>query len=295
MHLKLESVTPEKALKYLEGNHEFQRHSQPRKVTLFSEMMKKGDFNGENGDTIKFAKNGRGDILIDGQHRLLAIIESGKTIKLAVMRGLKTESFITLDQGIGRTVENYYQIAHKPHAKVCATVAKWLYYTEFGKTPLTWQGKGAVPIPGLVSKWSLDVHPEIPDIISRVSDYLAQFQRKGLGTKNHLAYCYYNWHQEDQIDAYAFVKYLGSGEGEVPKTITSLREYLMAESSASREIALPGSKVAVKTINALNTAWLAVRSGKKNIIRFKRLVSVFDKKLDKKTQGINVVPALTGK
>lgn len=283
MHLKVESISPAKARKYLETNHENQRYVKHTKVARFKQMILEGVFNGLNGESIKFAKNGQGDILIDGQHRLLGIVESGKTVPIAVVRGLSKDSFTTLDQGENRTVENFYQIANVQHARISSQIAKWLYYQEFGGSPLRWTQKTCAPIPGLIAKWSLEKHPNIPTIIDRITDHLGQFQKKGLGTKNHLGYCYYLWQELDAIDAYNIVRYLGSGEGEIYQTIRSMREYLMTEGQKDRETGVPGTTRGSKVVNALNVGWNSVRSGKKNIKSFSRLVHSYDKSLQSKT------------
>ncbi len=282
MHLRLETISPSKAAKYLETNHGQQRHIKPSKVERFSNMIIDGTFNGENGETIKFAKNGKGDVLIDGQHRLEAIVLSGKSVKIGVLRGLKMSSFETLDQNDVRTIENFYQIANQSHAKICAQVAKWLYYNEVGGSPLRWVTAkyGPVPIHGLIAKHGLENYPDLPDVIDRSVEYLNQFQRKGLGTRNHLAYCYYLWQKIDQIQAHDFVRYLGAGEGNVCQTIVSLREYLMTEGKRDRENAIPGTQRGIKIINALNAGWNAVQSGKKNVKSFSRIVSKFDKSIN---------------
>lgn len=293
MHMKEENVTPAMAEKYLSTNLEKQRHIQKSKVDLFAGMMSAGTFNGLNGETIKFSVNvkAKSHVLIDGQHRLAAIVSSGKPQKLLIIRGLPSDAFITLDQGTIRTVEHYYQIAGKANPKVCSQVAKWLYYSEYGRTPLSWRGKGAAPIPGLVAQWGLEKYPDIPDVVGHINDYLCQFQRKGLGTKNHLAYCYYLWQKNDEHLAYDIARFLASGEGSVPQTIHSLREWLMQEGRADKDRALPGSKRGAKVINALNTAWNAVQDGKKNIKMFARLVSKFEKDLGRITQGCDAIPA----
>ena len=51
------------------------------------------------GDPIRFSKTGK---LLDGQHRLQAIINSGRTITCIVMEGLEDEIFDVLDSGKGR-------------------------------------------------------------------------------------------------------------------------------------------------------------------------------------------------
>jgi len=284
MHLKVETITPKTAKEYLETNVDHQRHVFHKKVSTYAGMMANGEWR-LDGQAIKFAKNGRANVLVDGQHRLLAIIESKKPIEMAVIRGLDKDSFWTQDQGVQRTVENYYQIAGEPYGKVASQVAKWLYYRENGGHVLAWKGEGTAPNPGLVAKWGLKKYPDIPAKLHAVSDLLAQFSRKGLGTRNHLAYCYYSWQKLDAILAYKVADYLATGEGNVPTTIISLREYLIAESQKQKTVPVPGSARGAKVMNALNIGWNRIRAKSNNIRRFARVMTEYDKAAAKYSGG----------
>ena len=90
---KYETITPNIAGVYLSKNtSKNYRHSTSR-VSRYANDMKRGawDLNGEN---IKFDINGE---LIDGQHRLRAIVESGMTVVIAVQRGVSVEAFKSID------------------------------------------------------------------------------------------------------------------------------------------------------------------------------------------------------
>ena len=289
MHHKEETITPALAEKYLSTNVEHQRHINTPKVALYAKMMKDGDW-ALDGQSIKFAKNGRSQVLIDGQHRLHAIILSGVPVEMVVQRGLELSAFKTLDQVYGRNVEHFYQIAKTVQPKVSSQIGKWMYYNEVGETPLRWRGEGPTPLPGFVSSWALEHCPDLPEVLDRISDDMTQFNKKGLGTKNYLAYCYYKWQKVDPIDAYNYAHYLATGEGSVPVTIMSLREYLLTEGRRDAENVLPGNKRAAKCLNAMMIGWNKVRAGSKNIKAFNRLTAPFAKKLSSTTQGSDLTP-----
>lgn len=63
-------------------------------VQRYATDMENGDWQ-DNGDPIRFDTNGR---LIDGQHRLEAVILSDTPIDAWVLRGLKPETQKTMDQ-----------------------------------------------------------------------------------------------------------------------------------------------------------------------------------------------------
>lgn len=68
-------------------------------VDFLKDQILKGKFE-QNGDTIRISKSGR---LLDGQHRLMAIKETGVALDLLVVYGLNDEVFSTIDTGRNRT------------------------------------------------------------------------------------------------------------------------------------------------------------------------------------------------
>lgn len=92
------TVTPEMAQEWL-GSNTNNRNLRTRRVAQYAMDMKEGDWH-FNGDPIRFATDGT---LLDGQHRLHAIIESGLPQLLLVMRGLRAHQQHTLDQPVPRT------------------------------------------------------------------------------------------------------------------------------------------------------------------------------------------------
>lgn len=78
--------------------------------------------NGEwkfNGDAIRIDKNGR---LIDGQHRLRAVIKTGVTIDTLIVEGLEPESQQTIDTGKARSVADFLSMRHVKNAALVAAI-----------------------------------------------------------------------------------------------------------------------------------------------------------------------------
>jgi hypothetical protein len=91
--MELERITPTKAKEYLAlntNNRSFQQNT----ASLYARLMKNGDWL-LNGDTIRF--NVHGD-LVDGQHRLAAVVEAKVPLSTYVVRNLPIEAQLTLDQ-----------------------------------------------------------------------------------------------------------------------------------------------------------------------------------------------------
>ena len=94
------TITPAMASQWLKSN----THNRPARrhhVSRLANEMVQGNWQ-LNGETIKFDTWGR---LIDGQHRLMAIIEASQPITTHVCTGLAADSdiFATIDVGLNRS------------------------------------------------------------------------------------------------------------------------------------------------------------------------------------------------
>lgn len=90
--LAIVTLSPEMAAELLEHN-QLNRPLNQQHVNRIARQItgEKWKF---NGDTIKIAKTG--DVL-DGQHRLWAVIEAKKPIETVVVRGIERDAFATID------------------------------------------------------------------------------------------------------------------------------------------------------------------------------------------------------
>lgn len=94
----METITPAMAEKYLALNVEHNRVVRDLKVQRYADAMTEGHWL-PTSSTIKFDRNGH---LIDGQHRLMAIIKSGKTVRMAVARNESPASIHVIDTNTPR-------------------------------------------------------------------------------------------------------------------------------------------------------------------------------------------------
>lgn len=97
--MKRELITPAKAKRFLKSSWVTQRSINEAVVKTYVEEMKAGRWN----DTphISFDED---NLLVDGHHRLYAIIRSGKSVWLWVARGLSKIAVLALDTGHRRSV-----------------------------------------------------------------------------------------------------------------------------------------------------------------------------------------------
>jgi hypothetical protein len=107
IQFKKQLVTPELAKVYLSTNKQ-NRNVKERKLLRFAHDIMLDKWKEDTGETMKFSKCGR---LIDGQHRLLAIIKANKAIYLHISEGHDYSIFDVLDTGTSRSVSDAFNIA----------------------------------------------------------------------------------------------------------------------------------------------------------------------------------------
>lgn len=91
-------ITPQMAAQMLLKNTQNRKISKPHVSDMVRDMVA-GNWQ-QNGDTIRFDWN---DELVDGQHRLKAIVESGISMVCVVIRGLDPSAMKTIDSGKKRS------------------------------------------------------------------------------------------------------------------------------------------------------------------------------------------------
>jgi hypothetical protein len=112
-------VTPAMAERWLTKNKS-NRTVRKNLVDTYAKDMKGGRW-GITGSPIQFDVVGD---LIDGQHRLKAVIESGTTQQFFVMRKMPTESRMHIDTGAKRTVGDQFTMLGEKNANNLAAACK---------------------------------------------------------------------------------------------------------------------------------------------------------------------------
>lgn len=120
-------VTPELAHEWL-GFNTHNRNLRQRVVLAYAADMASGNWQW-NGESIKFAKDGT---LLDGQHRLAAIAESGTTLDMLVIRGLPNGTQETVDGGVKRNFADVLQLRGERDAMLLAAIIRRVTIWETG-------------------------------------------------------------------------------------------------------------------------------------------------------------------
>lgn len=121
------TVTPETAAIMLERNTGNRQISKGTVARFVAEMT--ADRWTMTAEAIKFSKSG---VLLDGQHRLTAIVQSGRAATFLVVFGLDDEVFHDLDQGKKRGAADMMHIAGVPNAALAAAILRMLIFHRNG-------------------------------------------------------------------------------------------------------------------------------------------------------------------
>lgn len=211
-------ITPEIAQAMLVGNT-INRPINPSHVDTIARDMKAGRYQ-MNGDPIRFDTDGT---LLDGQHRLSAIVASGTYHNMLLVRGLPRESIKTIDSGMKRTNGQRLTMEGVKYANsvsaalnVMCCVAK--------NTP-----RGGLTSNELFSVYS--AHPGIVESV-RISVKSAVMPASFLSALHYIG-CYTGYKEE----ADAFVETMISGiPAQNNDPAIALRERLIRAHTASRSI-----------------------------------------------------------
>lgn len=124
-------ITPELALEWLTDPKykAANRTIRKTKVAQYVKAMRDGKWK-ITGEAIKFDKNGK---LIDGQHRLNAVIDADVTVQSLVVSGLEPETQDFMDTGAARDAKDVLGIHGVRHASVAAAAGRLMYAWDVGR------------------------------------------------------------------------------------------------------------------------------------------------------------------
>lgn len=219
---RLETITPTMA-KTMLGSNTNNRHISTRNVDLFAREI----LNGEwciNGEAIKFGKDGR---LLDGQHRLLAIVKAGKPVTTLVIHGLEDETQQTMDSGKSRTLGDVLALRGEGANAQLASVARAVYLADNLGLEAAMQNNIA-PTRGEIIQF-IDRTPQLRDIMS--ASHRFRTQSNNMLTVSVFAALWWTLAHVDTDDANRFFDKLASGANLNPgDPILTLRTTLLSTS-----------------------------------------------------------------
>lgn len=102
------NITPEQAQYWLDNHNTANRKLREPHAANIARQMDLGYWNGDTHEGIAFAKDGS---LIDGQHRLRAVVLHGRPVEMLVWTGQEPDNRLVVGAGTPRTAADTLQIA----------------------------------------------------------------------------------------------------------------------------------------------------------------------------------------
>lgn len=121
MKTEVRNITPKIAEQLLDLN-KLNRRIKESTISAYVKQMKAGKWR-LTGESIKISNS---KILLDGQHRLLAVVRSGATVPMLVISELEDEIFNVLDTGSLRTAGDVLSIAGIESPALSAASARFV-------------------------------------------------------------------------------------------------------------------------------------------------------------------------
>jgi hypothetical protein len=242
------TLTPLMAAKYIELNRRPNRALRPDHVETLARDMREGRWQC-NGESIIFDRHGN---ILDGQHRLAAIVSSQTSIETYVVHGLDPEVFTTIDRGTRRNMADVLGMCGEIHRTILAASLVWIYVHEHG---------------GMQAYHRRDRRPTIGELEEILLKHpgLRQSCRYGHGSRTPLlpglgTALHYLFAQKDATLAASFFDRLASGEHlSKADALYALRERLIKNLQARRK--LPAVDIAALTIKAWNAHRVGAKVG----------------------------------
>lgn len=221
----IQKIGPGEAEVLLARNGHNRPLSQGR-VSRFANDIKNGDWQ-LNGEAIKVANDGT---LMDGQHRLHAIIEAGKEIETLIIEGLPREVQQTMDTGQARSLGDVLKLAGEDHYTTLSSALRSLWCFKLTGFPAPPRGTKHSPTTKQALQL-LEKHPGIRES-ARYANQENSARSRWLNSSV-IGCCHYlfsNTVATDQADVETFFSHLKTGEGlRTGDPIYALRERLVRE------------------------------------------------------------------
>lgn len=223
------NVTPDLAAKWLERNTR-NRDLRQSVVERYANDMRGGRWM-VTGDAIGFDKNGA---IVNGQHRLWAVIEADMTVPMLVTFGLEPDVVKVLDDHLKRQLTDVIKIA-KPGAQVTSkmtSVSRIMQHASIGLAP-----DKAAAIKRLSRQQQMEFLERHFEAISfAVKDCIKSTTVKGLTTATVMAVIARAYYTQDKERLLQFARMLLNGIPDDPRAdvgVLLLRNWLLSLNTSS--------------------------------------------------------------
>jgi hypothetical protein len=192
-------ITPDKAREMLT----FNTHNRPLRekvVNALADDMKVGSW-AEDGQSIKFGKDGT---LLDGQHRLAAIVKADVTVRMLVVRNVPNDAQENMDTQARRSFGDVLKLRGEGQYVALAAATRRVYMWERGAP----SGTSNMQPTNRQLLQTLEKHPELRYTVSVTERVRAHVSIRG----SILSLCHWLFLQIDPDDCEHFFARLADGQ-----------------------------------------------------------------------------------
>lgn len=235
-------VDPDTATRWLDRNT-INRHANPTIVRKYADDMTHGRW-AFAGDPIRFSN----DRLLDGQHRLLAVVRAQVTLPFVVVRGLDPDVQHYMDKGRKRSLADQLALDGVKNTTIVASAVRLAYLWDMGS--LGKSGGGSSVSDAALNEF-LTQHPELHP----ASDVAAQVYRRGLDLQPSVVAVAFWGLTQQGADPQAAIQFFGDladlrteGDGDPRKAL--LRRLQTARKNRERLPQSDALSMVIRTWNA---------------------------------------------
>jgi len=240
MEIKKVNVTPAMAAKWIAGSNDSNRRLAEKTVSKYADDMASGNWRDTHQNAIAFYKCGD---LADGQHRLAAVVMSGKSVEMIVATGLDRADGAAIDQGRPRSAADALRLGglvdSSKYLTAKVAIAKLLRLIETGN-------QGILSIAGTA---------DILGAISAGVDFAmihSNSAQPGIGTapvRAALTTAYYCV-PEETAERFARVLVSGMAESPLDVSVIRLRNWLLQNRGSSQRLRNEAYKTVLRVLSA---------------------------------------------
>lgn len=252
MKIELISVTPELAAQWLATNTDRNRRISKTTVNRYAQDMIRDQWL-VTGEAIKFDREGK---LIDGQHRLSAVVASKKNVQMCVIRDLDEATMLVIDTGKSRSAGDALAIAgHNGMSNELAALTRKVIAHQAGTLSILERRGVRIGDKTITNHQIVDYCSQYD--LSEHVNFSARMKKKAVsGALIPAEYAFFHWlfSQKDPVSAEAFLSKLALLEN-----VGSDDPIRTLHTKLTKGTKLDGKM----KLHAVITAWNAWRTGQK--------------------------------
>jgi hypothetical protein len=229
METKQIEVSPIVAQRILKDNICNRRVSE-RVVMMYAKDMMEGRWKVNTGDTVKISKTNR---LLDGQHRMLAIIKANMTFEFTFAYNIEDDVFDVIDTNKNRSKNDVFTIEKIPNSSHASSIINAYLTSKKGYASL--EGKSSTLITNTIVLEEYKKNPEHWQNVVKFSIKIYNSFAKILPLAT-IGSFYASFYDIEPFFAREFFNQVGTGENITNNSISLLRKALLNDKVSSRKI-----------------------------------------------------------